>query len=117
MAAPSFHQLIGAIFNGVPQNEDVAIYSSQLTSLIAIYICCVAIFLIFHYARRVKNNNNLNSQRDKFYFYLLVMVGASIAVIALIVGSTLLMADVRTVFASVSFSNGLLNEMIQICFT
>ena len=48
MATPSFHQLIGAIFNGVPQNEDVAIYSSQLTSLIAIYICCVAIFLIFH---------------------------------------------------------------------
>ena len=92
MAAPSFHRLIGAIFNGAPQNEDVAIYTSQITSFIAIYICCVAMFLIFHYARRVKNNNNLNSQRDKFYFYLLVMVGASIAVIALIVGSTLLMA-------------------------
>ena len=55
-------KLVSAIFNGAP-NDEVDKYTTQTTSLIALYVCLVTIFIVGLYVRRLHLRPPANSDR------------------------------------------------------
>lgn len=71
MSAPfSLRKLVAAIFNGVPANEDAAPYTAQITALISIYLCFIALFLIGLYIRRLKRRTDLPAELTRFWTWM-----------------------------------------------
>jgi hypothetical protein len=62
----SLRELIVAVFNGAPSPQAAQTYSAQLTALISIYICLVAVFLIGAYIRRAQRAVGLLAERRLF---------------------------------------------------
>jgi hypothetical protein len=84
-------KLVQAIFNGAPANEDAASYTAQITGLISIYICLVALFLLWLFARRAAQGA-VSPERRLFIqwmaFALAASIGAIIVFIALWLAAT-----------------------------
>jgi hypothetical protein len=66
----SVRELIVAVFNGAPSPEAAQTYSAQLTALISIYICLVAVFLIGLYIRRAKRTVGLLVEQRLFKIWM-----------------------------------------------
>lgn len=81
MAAP-LSELIVAIFNGAPTPEAAALYSAQLTALIGLYVCLVAVFLVGVYIRSIKKRDGLSPERRDFRVWIAFSLMASLVVIA-----------------------------------
>ncbi len=86
LASASLGDLVSAIFNGAPTAEAAEAYSAQLTALISLYICFVAIFLIGVYVRAVKRRSDLREERRTFKIWIayslilaVLMVAVSVA--------------------------------------
>jgi hypothetical protein len=78
--------LISAVFNGAPTPEAAAAYSAQLTALISLYLCGVAIFLVGVYMRAVGARQDLSKERKTFKIWIawslifaLLMIAAVVA--------------------------------------
>ena len=78
----SLRKLIDVIFNGVPANEDAAPYTAQVTALISLYLCFVALFLIGLYVRRIKRREDLAADRKAFWVWMAAALAFSISWIA-----------------------------------
>lgn len=78
----SLSELISAVFNGAPTPEAAELYSAQLTALISLYICGVAIFLIALYVRAVKKNRALSEERRVFKVWIACSLIFALIVIA-----------------------------------
>ncbi|RTL82398.1 MAG: hypothetical protein EKK29_15930 [Hyphomicrobiales bacterium] len=85
-ARASLGDLISAVFNGAPTREAAEAYSAQLTALISLYICFVAIFLAGVYVRAVKKRSDLTEERRAFKVWIayslifaLLMIAAYLA--------------------------------------
>jgi hypothetical protein len=66
----SVRELIIAVFNGAPSPQAAQTYSAQLTALISIYICLVAVFLIGVYIRRAKRAEGLLAEQRLFRIWM-----------------------------------------------
>lgn len=82
MASFSLTKLVMAIFNGAPADEDVAHYTSQVTSLISLYICFVALFLLALLERRLKKRADLSNDSRSFWIWMARAMAFSILWIA-----------------------------------
>lgn len=83
MSTPfSLRKLVDVIFNGVPANEDVAPYTAQITTLISIYICFVALFFIGLHIRRVKSRVDLPAEQMAFKIWMATALAFSVFWIA-----------------------------------
>ncbi len=78
--------LVSAVFNGAPTPEAAAAYSAQLTALISLYICFVAVFLVGVYVRAVKARAESLEERRTFKIWIayslifaIVMIAAYVA--------------------------------------
>lgn len=78
----SISDLISAAFNGAPTPEAVEAYSAQLTALISLYICFVAVFVVGVYIRAVKNRAGLSDERKAFKVWIAYSLMFSILLIA-----------------------------------
>jgi hypothetical protein len=58
----AIQKFISAIFNGVP-NDELDKYTTQITAVIGLYICFIAIFLTGLYVRRLHNRPPVNLDR------------------------------------------------------
>ena len=63
-------ELVFAIFNGAPTPEAAAAYSAQITALISLYICLVAVFLVGLYIRAVKARAEITEERRTFKIWI-----------------------------------------------
>lgn len=66
----SMGELISAVFNGAATPEAAEKYTAQLTALIALYICLVAIFIVGIYIRAVKKRTDLQEERRLFKIWI-----------------------------------------------
>lgn len=66
----SLRELIVAVFSGAPSPQAAQTYSAQLTALISIYICLVAVFLIGLYIRRAKRTEGLLVEQRLFKIWM-----------------------------------------------
>lgn len=66
----SLSELVSAIFNGAPTPELAEKYTAQITAVISLYICFVAIFLIGLYIRAVKKRPGLTEERRLFKIWI-----------------------------------------------
>lgn len=85
----SLSKLIRAIFIGAQPGEEAASYTHQLTALIGLYLCGVALFLLWLFLRRVKKNINLNSESQKFFIWMIYAACFSILAIGIVLGQSL----------------------------
>ena len=69
-ASFSLSRLVDAIFNGAPANADVATYTAQVTSLISLYICLVALFLLALFVRRLARRRDLTQENKSFWIWM-----------------------------------------------
>lgn len=81
-ASFSLSKLVDAIFNGAPANEDVATYTAQVTSLISLYICLVALFLLALFVRRLSRRQDLSEETKSFWIWMAGALAFSILWIA-----------------------------------
>lgn len=81
-ASFSLPKLVSAIFNGAPANEDVALYTGQVTSLISLYICFVALFLLALFILRLKKSRRLTEASKSFWTWMTSALAFSIVWIA-----------------------------------
>jgi hypothetical protein len=80
--AASARELIVAMFNGAPTPEAAAQYSTQITALISLYICLVAVFLVGLYVRAVGKRAGLSPERRDFKVWIAVALMATLLIIA-----------------------------------
>lgn len=66
----SLSELVVAVFAGAPSPQAAETYSAQLTALISIYLCLVAVFLIGLYIRRAKKAGALSQERRLFRVWI-----------------------------------------------
>ena len=85
----SLSKLIRAIFFGAQPGEEAASYTHQLTALIGLYLCGVALFLLWLFLRRVKKNITLNSESQKFFIWMIYAACFSILAIGIVLGQSL----------------------------
>jgi len=78
----SLPRLVDAIFNGAPANEDVATYTFQVTSLISLYICLIALFLVAIFTRRLAKRQDLTQENKSFWIWMVGALAFSILWIA-----------------------------------
>lgn len=78
----SLVDLITAVFNGAPTPEAAEVYSAQLTALISLYICLVAMFLIGVYVRAVKSRSDLREEPRTFKIWIAYSLMFSLLAIA-----------------------------------
>jgi hypothetical protein len=78
----SLPKLVNAIFNGAAANEDVASYTSQVTSLISLYICFIALFLLALFILRLKKWRLLSEASKSFWTWMVAALAFSILWIA-----------------------------------
>ena len=75
-------RIVDAIFNGVPSGEDVAPYTVYVTSLISIYICFLALFLVALWIFRLQKRQDLNEASKSFWIWMSAAMAFSILGIA-----------------------------------
>jgi hypothetical protein len=68
--ALSLSELVSAVFSGAPTPELTEKYTAQITALISLYICFIAIFLIGLYIRAVKKRPGLTEERRLFKVWI-----------------------------------------------
>jgi hypothetical protein len=73
-------KLVHAIFNGAPAHEDPASYTAQVTGLISIYICLVALFLLWLIARHAERRI-ASPERRLFMRWMVIALAASVGAI------------------------------------
>ncbi len=78
----SIRELVSAVFNGAPTPELTEKYTAQLTALISLYICFVAIFVIGIYIHAVKKRPGLTEERRLFKVWIAWSLIFSILMIA-----------------------------------
>jgi hypothetical protein len=78
----SLHRLVNAIFNGAPANENVAPYTAQVTSLISLYICFIALFLLALFVRRLQKRLDTTESSKSFWIWMAAAMAFSILWIA-----------------------------------
>ncbi len=78
----SLGDLVSAIFNGAPTPEAAEAYTAQLTALISLYICFVALFLVGVYVRAIKGRRDMDERRRTFKIWMAYALMLSIAAIA-----------------------------------
>jgi large-conductance mechanosensitive channel len=66
----SLSELVSAVFNGAPTPELTEKYTAQITALISLYICAVAVFLVWLYIRAVKKRADLTEERRLFKVWI-----------------------------------------------
>jgi hypothetical protein len=76
----SVGKLVSAIFNGAPAHEDPASYTAQITGLISIYICLVALFLLWLFVRRLARRAT-SPDRLLFVRWMTLALAAAIGLI------------------------------------
>ena len=84
----SLSKLIRAIFFGAQPGEEAASYTRQLTALIGLYLCGVALFLLWLLLRRVKKNIALNLESQKFFIWMIYAACFSILAIGIVLGQS-----------------------------
>jgi H+/Cl- antiporter ClcA len=82
LIAASIGELISAVFNGAPTPEAAETYSAQLTALISLYICGIAIFVLGLYVRAIDRRDNETVERKTFKRWIALSLIFSILVIA-----------------------------------
>lgn len=80
--AASLTELIAALFTGAPTPAAAAVYSTQLTALISLYVCLVAMFLTGVYIRAVRARPELSPERRDFRVWLAAALIGALLVIA-----------------------------------
>lgn len=78
----SLSDLVSAVFNGAPTPEATERYTAQLTALISLYICFVAIFIVGIYIRAVNKRQDLDAPRKAFKVWIAWSLMFSILMIA-----------------------------------
>ncbi len=78
----SLTRLINAIFNGTPANENVASYTAQVTYLISLYVCFVALFLLTLFIQRLKKRLDINESSRSLWIWMAGAMAFSIFWIA-----------------------------------
>jgi hypothetical protein len=78
----SLADLVSAVFNGAPTPEAAAVYSAQLTALISLYICFVAVFLIGVYVRAVKGRRDMRDAPRTFKIWIAYSLMFAVLVVA-----------------------------------
>jgi hypothetical protein len=78
----SIGELVSAVFNGAPTPEAAEKYTGQLTALISLYICFVAIFVVGVYVRSAKKRRELQEERRLFKIWIAYSLIFSILAIA-----------------------------------
>ncbi len=78
----SFPELIVAVFQGAPSPQAAQTYSAQLTAIISIYLCAVAIFLIGLYIRATGRAEAPSEQGRLFKIWVAWSLILAIAMIA-----------------------------------
>jgi uncharacterized membrane protein YhaH (DUF805 family) len=84
-------KFVSAIFNGVPSDE-LGKYTTQITGVIGIYICFIAIFLTGLYVRRLHNRPPTNRDRENAmlpvtYATLLALSGTAIYIVYFLINN------------------------------
>lgn len=77
-------KLVHAIFNGAPAHENPASYTGQVTGLISIYICLVALFLLWLLAHRAERRV-ASPERRLFMRWMAIALAASVGAIILFI--------------------------------
>ena len=85
----SISDFFSAVYNGAPTPEATERATAQVTSVIALYICFVAVFVIGVYIRAVGRRKDLQAERRIFKVWIAWSLIFSILVIAAYVGSFL----------------------------
>ena len=85
----SLSKLIRAIFIGAQPGEELAAYTRQLTAIIGLYLCGVALFLLWLLLRRVKNKMARNAESQKFFIWMIYAGCFSILAIVIVLGYSL----------------------------
>ncbi len=80
----SVGKLVSAIFNGAPAHEDPESYTAQVTGLISIYICLVALFLLWLLVRSLTRRAILPERRLFVRWMALALAAAIGAIIVFI---------------------------------
>ncbi len=80
--AASLTELMRAVFTGAPTPEAGAVYSAQLTALISLYVCFVAVFMVGLYIRAARKRDDLSPERQAFRIWLGFSLIASLLVVA-----------------------------------
>ena len=78
----SLPRLVDAIFNGAPATENVASYTAQVTSLISLYICFVALFLLALFVRGLQKRPDISESSKSFWLWMAAAMAFSILWIA-----------------------------------
>lgn len=66
----SLSELVVAVFAGAPSPQAAETYSAQLTAIISIYLCLVAVFLIGLYIRRTKRSEARFAEQRLFKIWI-----------------------------------------------
>jgi hypothetical protein len=78
--------LFSAVFNGAPTPEATEKYTAQLTALISLYICFVAIFALGVYIRAIGGKADMRAERRTFKTWIaLSFVFAILAIVVFLV--------------------------------
>lgn len=80
----SVGKLVTAIFNGAPAHENAASYTAQITGLISIYICLVALFLLWLFVRRLAQRAT-SPERLLFVKWMVLALAAAIGAILIFI--------------------------------
>jgi cytochrome b561 len=78
----SISELVSAVFNGAPTPEAAEKYTAQLTAIISLYICLVAIFVVGVYVRAVEKRPETPEERRLFKTWIAYSAIFSILAVA-----------------------------------
>jgi hypothetical protein len=78
----SIGDLMSAVFNGAPTPEAMEKYTAQLTALISLYICLVALFCVGIYVRAVNRKTKMRAERRTFKTWIAMSLVFAILMIS-----------------------------------
>lgn len=84
----SLSKLIRAIFIGAQPGEEVESYTRQLTALIGLYLCGVALLLLWLFTP-LKNKTVLKPESQQFFIWMVYAGCFSILAIGIVLGQVL----------------------------
>lgn len=84
MVAPlaSLGDFFTAVFRGAPTPQAAEAYTAQLTALISLYLCGVAVFVVGVYVRAIQRRRDLTAEQRTFKVWIASSLIMAIAVIA-----------------------------------
>ena len=86
----SVGDFFSAVINGAPTPESAERYTAQVTAVISLYICFIAIFLVGLYVRAVGRRVEAQPARKTFKIWIAWSLIFSILMVAAYVGGFLL---------------------------